>query len=826
MSMVIQYWHQADCPPEIRRRQGEWARAFTGQYQLFDRETAADYLDRQFGAEALAGFLACAVPAMASDYFRYHRLAAEGGLYVDPAFLPGPLAPQLLRSGHPVFALSAPAEDLTPMVRKARTVLGRVLTNRVLHAGPAPARYFVLLAELVRRLVRQRAADRIPMLTGFGVLTAFDYIVSLSEPDPAHVLDVLRNAVPPGSDRALEVIGAFVTDHASELHGVSRCTTGSMAAMAASLFRPGEDQARPAGPAHWSHHDGSIFAPGDPRPLPSRDKQPTEMHSADITRNQLIHQGLFDPVYYLSQCGNGLSTSEAWRHFQSHGDAKGLDPSPYFSTKFYKASYPNWHKKAASAAEDYLLRVAKGQNRQPHPLIDPEDYLEANPDLRDPAQDPVRHFILHGDAEGRSPSKGFDAGFYRRCYLALGQSHPFRHYVTEGSALGFLPRPTPVDAAMSGAAMAAAMTGRARPFVLVCHDAQKAGVPILTLDLARALGTRGYDPVFLLGNAGPLLDRFRAIGPVFILAEGWDATGLASALPQGTAALINTSAAAGLAVPLAQAGLDCLVLLHEMPDYIRDQGLMPDLRLAQAAGARLIASMPQISRGISPLISQGTSRGKAGPPAGDPCPVGQLRPGIIPPPTPLASFRRARLWRQRQDGPVFIGAGHADKRKGFDLFLDAARRIRAAQPGARFVWLGMLDAWARDLANAALAAGLPLTLPGFVEDCLGWYRAADVYLLTSRQDPGPTTAIHAAAVGTPFVGYAADIGLIGMTEGVGRFLPPEDEAGFVAAAGAAANTVTSGSRRDLRRLIRRETGFGPYVTALLSRFHSATDGEA
>ncbi|WP_225029608.1 glycosyltransferase [Xinfangfangia pollutisoli] len=539
-----------------------------------------------------------------------------------------------------------------------------------------------------------------------------------------------------------------------------------------------------------------------------------------------MKQEFFDADHYCRQCGHVLSKNEAWQHFQNDGDALGLDPSPYFSTRFYKDRYRDWGTNGATALDDYLVRTANGHKRQPHPLIDADDYLGTYPDLLGFGQSAVLHFILHGDAEGRSPSKGFDAGFYRRCYLALGQSHPFRHYVTEGSARGFLPRPTPVDAAMSGAAMAAAMTGRPRPFVLVCHDAQKAGVPILTLDLARALGARGYDPVFLLGNAGPLLDRFRAIGPVFILAEGWDATGLASALPQRTAALINTSAAAGLAVPLAQAGLDCLVLLHEMPDYIRDQGLMPDLRLAQEAGARLIASIPQISRGISPLISPGTSRGKAGPPGGAPCPVGQLRPGIIPPPTSLASFRRARLWRQRQDGPVFIGAGHADKRKGFDLFLDAARRIRAAQPGARFVWLGALDSWARDLANAALAEGLPLALPGFVEDCLGWYRAADVYLLTSRQDPGPTTAIHAAAVGTPFVGYAADIGLIGMTEGVGRFLPPEDEAGFVAAAVAAASAVTSGSRRDLRRLIRRETGFGPYVTALLSRFHLAADREA
>lgn len=523
---------------------------------------------------------------------------------------------------------------------------------------------------------------------------------------------------------------------------------------------------------------------------------------------------LFDPDYYLAQIGQQLSALDAWRHFEDQGDAAGLDPSPYFSTRFYKARYPNWYMSAATAFGDFLFQVAKRQSRQPHPLIDPEKYTGSYADLADLGALAALHFIRHGDGEGRSPSPEFNADFYRRAYLELGASHPFRHYVVTGAARGYLPRPLPRDADASRRAIHAATAGLARPFVLVSHDAQRAGVPILTLDLARALRHRGMDPVFLLGNAGPLLDAFRSLGPTFILAEGWDIGGLASGLAPGTAALINSSAAAAVTLPLARAGLDCVQMIHEMPDYIRDQGLLADLRAAQAAGARLVVSMPQMARALAPHLNT------------DSAALRQVLPGIVLPATTLTAFRQARRGRLAAPGPVCIGAGHADRRKGFDLFLEAAHRIAAMRPDARFIWLGALDPWAQGLADQARAKGLELSLPGFVTDSPAWYRAADVYLLTSRQDPGPTTAIHAAAVGTPFVGYAADIGLVGLTEGIGQFVAPGDVPGFVAAAIAQARQVTPASRRALRRLVKRQTGFDRYVTALLDQFPRAADGAA
>ena len=514
-----------------------------------------------------------------------------------------------------------------------------------------------------------------------------------------------------------------------------------------------------------------------------------------------MYAPIFDEHFYRE--ANGLGADGTLEHFIAHGDRAGFDPSPYFSTSYYRMRYPDWQVSGAlTTVEDFLRRLDAGDVRQPHPLIDPAYYAARYPDLEKLGPKSILHFSRIGDREARSPSAGFDADFYQRCYLRLEQESPFRHFIAEGRKAGNQPMPQSRSQEDSKAYVHALTASLDRPLLLIAHDAQPAGVPLLTLELATTAAARGWQPVFALNWGGPLIERFRALGPVVLMAEGWDPAGLIAGLPPHSPVLINTAAAAGMASGLANAGHRCLVLLHEMGDYIRSQNFLPDLLAAQAEGADIIASMPRMAAGLKDELGE----------------LEVIRPGITLPPTPLPAFRRARQMTRHREAPVFIGAGHADHRKGFDLFLEAAALLTARRPGSRFIWLGALDGWSRGLAREAMEKGLDLVLPGFVSDSLAWYRAADAYLLTSRQDPGPTTLIHAAAVGTPFVGYAFDIGLRDHTEGIGQFIEPGNAPAFADAALAAASSVTSQSRRILRRYIRNEAGFQVYADTLLRKF--------
>lgn len=517
--------------------------------------------------------------------------------------------------------------------------------------------------------------------------------------------------------------------------------------------------------------------------------------------NETPYVDFFDQDFYSRQVPGEPECD--LEHFLEVGDSLGLDPGPYFSTRFYKNRYPDWQDSGAKTAlEDFLLRLGSGDDQcQPHPLINPEAYRSRHPDLAQLGTDAVLHFVRHGDAEARWPSDRFDATFYTHCYMPLGEKYPFRHYALQGRGLGYQPCPVPLSRAESSRRMRHILSELTQPLVFVVHDAQRAGVPILTLDLADAAAKQGWQPVFILLRGGPLLPRFQDTGPVAILATGWDLDGIADALPQSVPVIANTAVVADAANVLAQGDRPTLLLIHEMADYLRDQEIIATLKTAQASGVKLALSMPPMVEAFQ--ADFGT------------LPV--IRPGLLDPHVSLSSYRNVlhRLNIAPRDASVFIGAGYGDHRKGFDLFLSAADVITDQCSDAIFVWLGEIDPTFQDRIDTARAKGVDLTLPGFVEDFAAWYMAASVYLLTSRQDPGPTTVMHAVQVGTPFVGYAADIGLIGQFDSFGQFVPPGDEDAYVSAA-LQSLSFSVQDRRALRRRLAPETSFERYANAVLT----------
>ena len=74
-------------------------------------------------------------------------------------------------------------------------------------------------------------------------------------------------------------------------------------------------------------------------------------------------------------------------------------------------------------------------------LFDADFYLRANPDVQQAGVDPLRHYVAHGDAEGRSPNALFSPTYYRR--HAAGAVPPYanalEHYLNEGERSGLRP---------------------------------------------------------------------------------------------------------------------------------------------------------------------------------------------------------------------------------------------------------------------------------------------------------------------------------------------------------------------------------------------------
>lgn len=415
--------------------------------------------------------------------------------------------------------------------------------------------------------------------------------------------------------------------------------------------------------------------------------------------------------------------------------------------------------------------------------------------------DPWGHFTTFGDSEGRSPGPGFDASFYASTYLRLEAGGALRHFLDEGRDAGFLPVPRVPTAEASRSVMEEALSGLSHPVVLIGNDAQQAGAPLLLIEIARHLRGRGYSPVILLLRAGPLLSAFEAVGPTLILAEGHDLTGLGQALTPETIVLGNTALSAPVLAELAAARRGG-ILIHEMPEFLVSEGLVEDVGRAPV----VVASFPNIASGLVELLPAEAR-------------VASIQPGLLHVavgPQSTARVRDTIRATLGQAHPIFLGAGYADSRKGFDRFIAMAQGIREREPESGFIWLGELSAWARDIAERALGDGLRLMLPGFRADAAAWYDSVDVYLLTSRQDPGPTTAVDAARRGTPFVAAPGDLGLQSLRdvlEGVGTFCITDDEA--IERAVEVAGSETAARREHRASIIEQYASFPRYVDNLL-----------
>jgi glycosyltransferase involved in cell wall biosynthesis len=119
----------------------------------------------------------------------------------------------------------------------------------------------------------------------------------------------------------------------------------------------------------------------------------------------------------------------------------------------------------------------------------------------------------------------------------------------------------------------------------------------------------------------------------------------------------------------------------------------------------------------------------------------------VPDPGPLP--------RIRQDGWLVVGTlGTVSKRKGSDLFLAAAQRVRAQRNGIEFRMVGDLvvggeQPWAQGIADAAQRSGIGRRsgVDPFAE-LAEW----DIFVLPSRMDPCPLAVLEAMAMGLPVVG--------------------------------------------------------------------------
>ena len=356
---------------------------------------------------------------------------------------------------------------------------------------------------------------------------------------------------------------------------------------------------------------------------------------------------------------------------------------------------------------------------------------------------------------------------------------------------------------------------QARQMLLIGHDALVHGAQLLLLHIARAWrSTHGIAPRIILLGGGPLLDAYEREGRVDLVSSE---SGLQSLVARFAAegithALVNSTAAARVCQVLARNNIESSLLIHEMPRLIQEKSLRGDLRLGFAAAERVVFS----SSYVRDLLAQSID---VQPRARHVLAQGNYQRVSFSP--EARSAFRAKLNIADTDY-VVLGMGFADLRKGFDLFLHVARQLLAERTDIQFVWMGEMHLWTQDYLGAEIAS---LTATGrfhrldFENAVLPAYAAADIYALTSREDPLPSTVIEAMAAGVPSVAFEGAGGIPDLLRATstGAIVAAGDLAGFARAiTDSCDHPALAGNRSRLAAIAAERFDFARYAADLLT----------
>jgi glycosyltransferase involved in cell wall biosynthesis/ubiquinone/menaquinone biosynthesis C-methylase UbiE len=341
------------------------------------------------------------------------------------------------------------------------------------------------------------------------------------------------------------------------------------------------------------------------------------------------------------------------------------------------------------------------------------------------------------------------------------------------SRVGHSPESTLSGAALRTADLTAAVLDRPKATILVVsHEASRTGAPILGLNLVQQLSAR-YNVISLILGGGELIDHFSKAGAAVHVIDvlhmndrelDRDVKAITAQHPL-MFAIVNSVESRRVLKALKNEAVPTVTLIHEFSAYTRPRSAIPDVIVQSTM--TVFSTKITLENAVSDFrLNPGSSiyvepQGK--------CVV----PASL---TGASEAASEKLWLTRMLRPegghdkfLVIGAGAVQLRKGVDLFIDCAT-ILANQPGGerfQFVWIGSgydtdLDGiysvyLADQMERGQVESQVKILRPTSQIEVA--YRAADLFLLSSRLDPLPNVAIDALTMGVPVLCFERTTGI-------------------------------------------------------------------
>ena len=303
--------------------------------------------------------------------------------------------------------------------------------------------------------------------------------------------------------------------------------------------------------------------------------------------------------------------------------------------------------------------------------------------------------------------------------------------------------------------------GKGRPILFVGHDAHLAGSQMLLLEMFRlSRDAPNMYPMTLLLDGGPLETEYQklvttcSIRPMLEAGIDLDSairSAMEAAPVKPDVVVCSTVATAAAARVCRALDVPVIHLINELPTTVESNG-WENLVLDIGISARRMVFVSDFSR--KAFIDRFDLDH-------DRCEV--VHPGWLGSTTTSSEKMRTRKKVRKElelpdDALIVFGCGQIHPRKGVDLFIQTAANIlgRTRRSHVHFVWIGdgtpEHRRWVdHDLASLPCKENIHVLTSR--SDIQPFFDAADVYVLSSREDPYPIVCVQAMAADLPVVAF-------------------------------------------------------------------------
>lgn len=293
--------------------------------------------------------------------------------------------------------------------------------------------------------------------------------------------------------------------------------------------------------------------------------------------------------------------------------------------------------------------------------------------------------------------------------------------------------------------------------IFVSHDAHLHGAQILALNIVKLLTEQfHYDVHLILKSGGCLEKEFKKYSTLYNLERDYADKKAVEKLVdnlyrQGAdIAICNTVVSGDLVKIFTKKNIKTISLIHELPELIKQFKMEKNAEFISQFADKVIFPSEFVKTKFATISKLD----------GNDCiiaPQGLFLKNRFKNKKEEARFLLRNMLSIPQDTKIILGVGYADYRKGVDLFVQVAKNVVKVDPKTYFVWVGHQDENIMNKINFDIKkSGIKdnILFVGIKKEKIDvFFAGADLYLMTSREDPFPSVVLEAMDVEVPVIGF-------------------------------------------------------------------------